>query len=378
MKLRLLSISILIAFGIAIGACSTRSFIKPRSQIIEEAVSRGEYVPSIQEENALFNANEENQKQRLLALIRKRSHSEFRERSYRLGPGDEIEINVFDVPELNMTAPVRQSGFVSLPLVGAVKASGYTESEFADELKRRLSAFVRSPQVSIFVTNYAGHKVAVMGAIKQPGSYSLKKGANSLLELLSQAGGVSERAGNFLVFIPAELSGVSAENDAEERARLAMSMGKEDVRSSGIEIYLDQILATGGGIPLEIPVRGGDMLIVPEAGKVMVEGEVFKGGSYEIGQQYTLLSALAAAGGITYGAKYDEVEVIREIGLNKKVRKIVDLEKIGSGEEKDVRIRNGDIVRIPSDSSRRLRQDTYESISKIINFGVGGNVNVVK
>jgi len=359
--------------------CSGRGFIKPRSQVIKESQSSGIPVRSIEEERALFFESEHVQRKRLLTLIRKRANSELRDRSYHLGPFDEIELNVFDVPELNVTATVRQSGYLSLPLIGAVKAAGLTEAELQEELRRRLAAYVRNPQVSIFISHYGSQKVAVIGAVRKPGTYSLKKGANSLLELISQAGGVSDKAGNFVIFIPAELSGINAANDVEARAQLALaSVEPGEARDSGIEIYLDQVLGTSGGIPLEIPVRGGDMVVVPEAGKIMVEGEVQKAGSYDLSQQMTLLAALAAAGGITYGAKADEVELVRDLGPDKQARLIVDLQKIGTGEQKDVRLRNGDIVRVPSDAGRRLTQDTFEGLTKLINFGVGGHVNLAK
>jgi protein involved in polysaccharide export with SLBB domain len=211
--------------------------------------------------------------------------------------------------------------------------------------------------------------------VQKPGAYPLKKGANSVIELLGEAGGVTQRAGNYVNFVPAETSGGAF--DPATRARLALGSPEGNVRGSGIEIYLDRILGTAGGIPIEVPIRAGDMIIVPESGKVTVEGEVQKTGSYELGQQMSMLGALAAAGGLTYGAKVDEVEIIRSIGLDDKSRLIVDLTKVATGEERDVRLRNGDIVRVPSDNSRRFRQDTYETLGRVINFGVGGQVSVL-
>ncbi len=372
-------LSFWIVFGalLSVGGCTNKGFIKPRSQVIEEAKSNGVAVPSIAEERELFFADEELQRKRLMTLIQVRSSMGFRDANYRLGAGDEIEVNVFDVPELNVTARIRQSGFVALPLVGAVKAAGLTESELHEELTGRLSTYVRDPQVNVFISQFGSQKVAVMGAVRTPGTYSLKKGANSILELISEAGGVNDKAGNFINFIPSELSGVGGGNDIEGRARLAL-VASEGVqaKNGGIQIYLDQILGTSGGIPLEIPVHGGDMVIVPEAGKIMVEGEVDRSGSYDLNQQTTLLSALASAGGITYSAKTDEVEIIREVSAEKKARLVLDLAKIANGEERDVRLKNGDIVQVPSDSGRRMTRDTFEGLSRIINFGIGGSVRV--
>lgn len=369
-----------IAVLVCIAGCGVgKSFTKPRSTVVAEAERQGVLMPTREEERELFFSLDKTQQGRLLELIRSRAEGPQRGSSYRLGAGDEVEITVFDVPELNVTVRVRESGFLSLPLIGPVKAVGLGESELVDELTDRLTAYVRRPQVAVFISNYGSQKVAVMGAVRTPGTYPLKKGSNSLLELISEAGGVSDKAGNYVNFIPAELSGVSAGNEVEARARLALASQDVDVlRRSAIEMYLDHVMGTNGGIPLEVPVRGGDMIIVPESGKVTVEGEVEKAGALDLGRQMTLLSALAAAGGITYGAKVDEVEIVRDIGSpDKKARLLVDLEKISRGEDRDVRLRNGDIVRVPSDSGRRLTQDTFEGISRILNFGVGGTVNVV-
>lgn len=359
-------------------SCSGKAFTKPRSQIIEEAEESGITMMPVEVERELFFQNDKVQQERLLEILERRSAGSFRDATYRIGASDEVEINVFDVPELNLTTRVGQAGFLSLPLIGAVQATGLTESELQAELKKRLSSFVRDPQVSVAVSHYGSQKVAVLGAVDKPGTYPLKKGTNSVLELLSEAGGVSEKSGNYLNFVPAELSGIGAGNDVEARARLALQ-SENGVRGGShhaIEVTLDHILGTSGGIPLEIPVRGGDMIVVPEAGKVMIEGEVEKAGSYELGPRMTLLGALAASGGITYSAKIDEIEIVREAGLEQKTHLVLNLESIAAGEDRDIRLRNGDIIRVPSASGRRLTQDTFDGISKILNFGVGGSVNL--
>lgn len=366
---------LLVASLLVLPGCSTRGTTKPRSQVISEAQRSGVEMRSIEEDRATFFETDKVNQTRLMNLVRRRAQSSGVSSSYRIGPQDEIEINVFDVPELNVTARVRESGFISLPLVGAVKAGGLTESEFHDEVQRRLRGYVKNPELTVFISSYGSQKVAVLGAVARPGTYPLKKGSNSILELVGEAGGMNDKAGNYMVFIPSELSGITADNDVEARAKLALaSQETAQLRDSGIQIYLDQVMATSGGIPLEIPVRGGDMIIIPEAGKVLVEGEVQNVGQYDLGQQMTMLGAIAAAGGITYGAKVDEVEVERELGLDRKVHLIVDLQKVASGEQRDVRLRNGDIVRVPSDSGRRLTQDTFESITRIFNVGAGFSV----
>lgn len=233
---------------------------------------------------------------------------------------------------MNVTTKVRDSGFISLPLVGAIQATGKSEGTLVNELRARLGSYVRNPQVNVSISEYGSQKVSVMGAVDKPGAYPLKKGANTILQLLGEAGGVNQRAGNYINFVPAEFSGLGNATSAAARARLALSLdGDRGAKHSGIEIYLDQVLGTGGGIPVEVPVRAGDMIIVPESGKIMVEGEVQKTGSYDLGAQMTLLGALAASGGITLGAKVDEVEIVREVGIEDKARMILDLDEVSSG-----------------------------------------------
>jgi polysaccharide export outer membrane protein len=359
-----------------VSGCLQKAVTPPYSEVIKEAENRGIKVPTVEEEREKIAKLERENNERLISIISARAKDSEVDKEYRIGASDEIQISVFDVPELNLTAQVKETGELSLPLIGSINAKGQTEESLLNEITRRLKGFVISPQVALNISNYGSSKVAVVGAVHKPGNYPLKKGANNILELISEAGGLNDKAGNTLNFVTAEMSGMANMSDAESRARFALNTDKSMQKNSGVEISLDNILGTAGTVPLDIPIKGGDMIIIPEAGKVMVEGEVFKVGMYDLGRQMSLLSALAAAGGISYGAKIDEVEIIRDIGSNQRAHLIVDLQKISSGEEQNYRLKNGDIVKVPSHSGRRLRQDTFESITRLINFGVGGSVNM--
>lgn len=364
-------------FACSLFGCASKAITKPFSEVFKEAHERGISMRSVEEEKIAFFEQDQRNKERLIEVIGNRSKDVNYDKEYRIGPSDEMEITVFDVPELNLKTQVKESGDLSLPLIGIIHAKGLTESELLNQIANRLQKFVLNPQVSLSITNYGSQKVAVVGAVRNPGTYPLKKGLNSVLELIGVAGGLNDKAGNTLNFVPVDISGLSFTNDAASRARLALSNElNSESRPSGIEVYLDNVLGTSGTIPVEIPIKGGDMIVVPEAGKVLVEGEVEKTGSYELGRQMSLLGSLAAAGGITYSAKVDEIEIIRDNGGEVRNRLIVDLQKISTGEERDIKLKNGDIIKVPSHSGRRLRQDTFESITKIINFGVGGSVSM--
>lgn len=346
---------------------------------MQELRERGVKVASVEETNDRFFEPQRITEAHIISLVKKRSlERDNASDEYLLGPGDQLEINVFDIPELNLVAEVRESGFITLPLIGAVEALGKTKEEIALELRTRLGSFVVEPQVSIHIALYGSQRVAVLGAVKAPGMFPLEKGENSLLELVGRAGGLSETAGNYLNFIPAELSGLAASGDAEARARLSLaSFDKPRLNSTALSLPIHKIFGTGGGIPLAITVQGGDMIIVPGGGKYSVQGEVVQSGVFPLSREATLLTALASAGGITYSAKVDEIEIIRPNRTSEEsLRLIVDLSELINAKEEDVLLMAGDTIRVPSDSDRKLRQDTFESISRFINFGVGGQVNI--
>lgn len=367
---------VLLSMMIITSGCTSK-YVKPRSEVIQEAKSDGLPVRTPEEDAQLFLRRDKLHENRLMTLLKRRSDGAPIDRGYRIGADDQIEINVFDVPELNLNVPVRQSGFISLPLIGALRASGLTIEQFTEDLSKRLKEYVRDPQVNATIATYGSQNVAVMGAVEKPGTVALKKGVTSVVEVIGEAGGMKPEAGNFLTFIPAEISGMSAESTTEARAKLSLASHQADtLKESGIEIPLDMILGTTGGIPLEIPVRGGDMIIIAESGTVLVDGEVQKPGSYQLGKRMSLLGSLAAAGGITYSSKPDEVEVLRDVGEPERARFVVNLEDIARGVSKDIKLRDGDIVVVPTHSGRRVTQSTMDGLASLINFGVGGQYNV--
>lgn len=360
--------------------CFGRSITKPHSQAVEEATNRGEKVLTSEQENKRFLAYERQNMGRVVNLLKKRVALGGTSTAYRVGIADTLQFSVFDLPEFNAPATVNEAGIVTLPLIGAVKVTGLSIDSVRALVAEKLAKYVKLPQVIVTVTEFGSQKVAVLGAVEKPGAYPLKKGVNSLTELLGEAGGAGQRAGNFVNFMPVEWTGLSSENDASSRAQLALqSLTKPTAADISVELAMSNLMGTSGGLPLEIPVRGGDVIVVQEAGKVSVDGEVEKRGAYDVVPGMTLLGALGSAGGISYSAKIDEIELIRNVGGKVgKLRRIVDIEKIVSGNEPDILLRSGDIVRVPSDSGRRMTEDTYENISRILNFGVGGSVNLIQ
>jgi len=163
---------------------------------------------------------------------------------YVIGPGDTIQVFVWRSPELSVTVPVRPDGKISTPLVEDVVAVGKTPSQLAREMEKVLSAYIRSPQVNIIVTNAlsALSHITVIGQVAKPQTVAYKEGMTVMDVLLSVGGLTDFAAGN--------------------RAKLVRkdASGKEIT----IKLHLQDMLRKGR-MQDNVAVRPGDVLVVPEA-----------------------------------------------------------------------------------------------------------------
>lgn len=109
-------------------------------------------------------------------------------RDFLLGPEDVIEVTVWRNQDLSRLTVVRPDGMISLPLIGDVKASGFTASQVAEKIAKRLTEFKENPAVSVSVKEVNSYFVYVMGEVARPGKYPLKSYA-TVLQGVSLAGG---------------------------------------------------------------------------------------------------------------------------------------------------------------------------------------------
>lgn len=116
---------------------------------------------------------------------------------YKIGVDDMVKVSVWRNPELEVIAPVRPDGHISVPLVGDVAAGGRTAAEVASEIQTKLSAYVVEPQVTVILTELRSHeylsRVRVTGAVRQPVSIPYRQGM-TVLDAVLAAGGVTEFA----------------------------------------------------------------------------------------------------------------------------------------------------------------------------------------
>jgi len=136
-------------------------------------------------------------------------------------------------------------------------------------------------------------------------------------------------------------------------------------------IVIDLKALSRGGQPvyMTLPARPGDVILVPNAGQVLVEGWVEKPGSYKITPQLTVLGAVAAAGGPQFPANTSAVKVIRPGKGDDKVVLLANLEKIKRGEELDIPVREGDVVEVSSSAAKIVPYGLYRFFAGVLNVG---------
>jgi len=110
---------------------------------------------------------------------------------YRLRPLDLLDIRVFQEEDLTMTNKIAQAGTLTLPLIGSIKVDGLKvhEAELLVTEKLR-DGYIKNPQVTIMVKEYAARRVSVLGEVKKPGTVEIPpEEALTLLQAVAYAGG---------------------------------------------------------------------------------------------------------------------------------------------------------------------------------------------
>lgn len=123
---------------------------------------------------------------------------------YRIGPADVLQISVWKNETLSRTVPVRPDGMISLPLINDVQVAGLTSAQLRDILKKKLTAYLSNPEVSVIVMEMRSFTVSVLGEVKTAGRYQFASRV-TVLDVLARAGGITEFASpsDILVLRPA-------------------------------------------------------------------------------------------------------------------------------------------------------------------------------
>ncbi len=247
---------------------------------------------------------------------------------YRIGPKDLLEIRVFGLDELNSTVRVSEDGNITLPLLGEVEVEGLSAAELERKLKSLLEEnWLRDAQVTIFIVEYQSKKVSVLGAVREQGSYELL-GRQTLLQIISQAGGLTPEAGNEIIVIRQQ----------------------DDGNNAALKIPLEKLVLEGD-VNLNIPLQPNDIINIPidKLINIYVFGQVRNPGALELKKSNipTLLQAIAQAGGFSERASKTGVLIKRKDETEKEKEIRINVKDIIKGKIDDVQLKENDIVFVP-------------------------------
>jgi len=129
-------------------------------------------------------------------------------RSATLGPGDVVEVRVYQEKELSGQFRIGSDGTFSYPLVGEIKAEGISATDLSKMITRKLETdYLREPQVSVFVKEFNSKKVFVLGEVRKPGTFRYED-KMSIVQAVTLAGGLKPLAAKDRLVLTRVIEGV--------------------------------------------------------------------------------------------------------------------------------------------------------------------------
>jgi polysaccharide export outer membrane protein len=163
---------------------------------------------------------------------------------YLIGPGDSVNVVVWRNPEVSSTITVRPDGKITTPLVEDVVAMGKTSTELARDIEKALAKFIQQPVVTVIVTGFIGpyqEQIRVIGQAARPQALPYREGM-SLMDVLIAVGGITEFASG-------------------NKANIIRSV---DGKQQKLNVRLSDLIKDGD-ISANVPVRPGDVLVIPQS-----------------------------------------------------------------------------------------------------------------
>ena len=250
-----------------------------------------------------------------------------------IGAGDLVEMSVFDTPEFSGKLRVSNTGDISLPLVGSLHVAGLKAEEAQNLIRQKLidGGFLKDPQVTVFIAEYATQNVSVLGEVKNPGIYPAF-GAHHLLDYISLAQGLTPLASTRVT--------VTRAGHADEPQHVKMTAGTTPKPENNPEI---------------LP---GDTIFVERTGVIYVIGDVARPGGFPMDhdEQLTILQAVALAQGTNPTAAKGSAKLIRTTSAGRQELPI-NLKKILTAKATDLAMQDNDILFVPSSAAKNAMKD---------------------
>src|SRR6185369_8189535 len=269
---------------------------------------------------------------------------------YRIGPGDVLDIRVYNRPQLSREAVrVEGNGMIRMPLVeNDIQAACMTEGELAKEISSRYARYYKNLQVDVFIKEYHSKQVAVIGAVNEQSRFELQRRVR-LLELLTYAKGPTAKAGQTINIVHSTAASPCKQND------------NTDTSAAFSSYKLSEVLQ---GDPKSNPyLEAGDIVTLPEADQVYVVGNVFMPLTISLKEPITLTRAIAMAGGLRQDTKKDKIRILRqEPGTTIRKEITVDLSAIEKKSSEDLALAPNDIVDVPTSAGKSFLRSLVQGV----------------
>jgi polysaccharide export outer membrane protein len=266
--------------------------------------------------------------------------------SLLIGPGDLIQVDVLDTPEMEQQVRVTDGGSAPLAYVGNVQVSGKTPAAAADAIRLLLISknVMKHPQVTVRVQEYSTQDVSVLGQVRTPGAYPLTT-PQPVLRVLSLAGGVTEIADRQVT--------VKRHGSSEQ---LTYTLSNDPQKMS-----TDMVM-----------VNPGDIVMVPKSAIIYIMGDVGRPGGYAMSSNdshLTLLQAIARAGSANKTSKQSKVRLIRVTEQGKQEIPI-HLDAMEKGKIPDMDLQANDIIFVPFSWMKNVAMSSSQIAASTANAAI--------
>lgn len=259
--------------------------------------------------------------------------------SLLIGPGDLLRVTVLRESDLTQQVRVRDSGEVTLPLIGNVQVCGLSAADAAIAIAGKYveGQFLKHPDVSVFVEEFATQPVAVLGQVVRPGVISIST-KRSMVDVIAMAGGLTDVADRHIT--------VGRGGNTHGLEEVFLSNRPEDALNANVEIF------------------PGDKILVPKAGIVYVLGDVGKPGGYlmQNNSRLTVLEAIAMASGVNRTASESRARVIHNANGHFEEREL-PLKDMQQGKAPDQLLQADDVIYIPFSFGKNILMGTNSIVA---------------
>jgi polysaccharide export outer membrane protein len=283
---------------------------------------------------------------------------------YKIGPDDVLLVSVADAPEFGGKFRVSDAGLIEIVGISTpIHAEGESALELSHTIRTALldAKQLRDPRVSVFIEEYHGRTITILGAVNKPAVYSLQR-RTTVLDALSMASGTLPNAGSTVTIV----------------------RGRASAEATGTTVGSVQIidmsrLVKGEDSTANVEVRNEDVLSVSAAQVVYVVGAVTKPGGFTMSnpsEGISVVQAIALAEGFRSVAATHRAVIVRQSTNEQARREIpVDLAQMMAGKETDLLLAPNDILYVPESGGKKtlkvMGDVAMAAVNGIAIYGLG-------